>query len=213
MSGIFGEARLPTGVEALDRQLEGGLLPGSVVAYLAPPASQSELLLMEMTSQRNSLYLSTARSEGAVREAFERTQAPTGDPVVQYVPADAPLDNARQLFRSVDGEANVIVDPMDTLERSDPARYQTFLNELQNHMGNTGSVAMLHCMSGDAEPELRGMTKHMADVVFDLEVVYDGAEVETRLAVPKFRGGNALEETIKLELAERVRVDTSRDIA
>jgi len=53
----------------------------------------------------------------------------------------------------------------------------------------------------------------MADVVFDLQQKYDGTEVDTRLAVPKFRGGQALSETIKLELGERVRVDTSRDIA
>lgn len=213
MSGIFGQARLPTGVEALDRELEGGLLPGSVVAYLAPPASQSELLLMEMTNERHSLYLSTARTEGAVRDAFERVQAPTGDPVIHFVPGDAPIDNARQLFRNVDDEANLIIDPLDTLERGEPARFQKFLNELQNHMRNTGSVAMLHCISGEGEPSARSMTKHMADVVFDLRVVYDGAEVETRLAVPKFRGGRSLDETIKLELADRVRVDTSRDIA
>ncbi|MDZ7702653.1 MAG: transcriptional regulator [Halobacteriales archaeon] len=213
MSGIFGQARLPTGVEALDRQLEGGLLPGSVVAYLAPPASQSELLLMEMTDERNTLYLSTARTEGAVRDAFEQCPAPTGEPVIEYVPADAPLDNARQLFMNVETEANLIIDPVDTLEYADRNRYQKFLNELQNHMQNTGSVAMLHCISGADEPELRQLTKHMADVVFDLRVVYDGAEVETRLAVPKFRGGRSLDETIKLELGDRVRVDTSRDIA
>lgn len=213
MASIFGDPRLPTGIEALDRELEGGLLPGSLVAYLAPPASQSELLLMEMTSQRNSLYLTTARSEGAVRGAFKRTLAPTGNPVIKFVPGDAPIDNARQLVRNVDGQANVIIDPMDTLERADPSRYQTFLNELQNHMENTGSIALLHCMAGDVEPELRPLTTHMADVVFHLKVVYDGAEVVNRLAVPKFRGGNAIEDTIKLELADRVRVDTSRDIA
>jgi KaiC/GvpD/RAD55 family RecA-like ATPase len=213
VSGIFGEARLPTGVEALDRELEGGLLPGSVVAYLAPPASQSELLLMEMTSERSSLYLSTARTEGAVRDAFSRVPAPTGDPVIEYVPGDAPIDNARQMFMGVDDEANLIIDPLDTLEQGETARYQKFLNELQNHMRNTGSVAMLHCISGEGEPAARSLTKHMADVVFDLRVVYEGAEVETRLAVPKFRGGRSLDETIKLELADRVRVDTSRDIA
>ena len=213
MSGIFDEPRLATGVEALDRQLEGGLLPGSIVAYLAPPASQSELLLQEMTAQRNSLYLSTARSEGAVLEAFQRSAAPTGDPLVQFVPSDAPLDNARQMVRGAEGEMNVIIDPMDPLERTEASRYQTFLNELQNHMANTGSVAVLHCLAGDNQPAQRQLTTHMADVVFDLKVVYDGAEVENRLAVPKFRGGNALEETIKLELADRVRVDTSRDIA
>ena len=39
------------------------------------------------------------------------------------------------------------------------------------------------------------------------------ADVDVRLAVPKVRGGVALNETIKLELGDRIRVDTSRDIA
>jgi hypothetical protein len=67
-------------------------------------------------------------------------------------------------------------------------------------------------MKGDA-PTNRRYTEHMADVVFDLRTVVDGAEIENRLAVPKFRGGRAPEETIKLRLSEQVAVDTSRDIA
>ena len=53
----------------------------------------------------------------------------------------------------------------------------------------------------------------MADVVFGLRPAVGGAEIETRLAVPKFRGGSALEETIKLKMTEDVSIDTSRDIA
>jgi hypothetical protein len=99
------------------------------------------------------------------------------------------------------------------LERVDGTRYRNFLNDLRNHMFNTGGVAVLHCLSSDHEPRLRTTTMHMADVVLDLATVVNGSDVETRLAVPKFRGGVALSETIKLELGERVRVDTSRDIA
>jgi hypothetical protein len=53
----------------------------------------------------------------------------------------------------------------------------------------------------------------MADVVFSLDTRVSGESIENRLAVPKFRGGRALSETIKLELGDRVRIDTSRDIA
>jgi hypothetical protein len=59
----------------------------------------------------------------------------------------------------------------------------------------------------------RVVSKHMADVVFDLRTSVEGTEVENKLAVPKFRGGAALQETIKLQLAEDVSIDTSRDIA
>ena len=213
MADIFSSDRLPTGVDALDRELDGGIPPGSVVAYQAPPASQSELLLYELTNTRPTLYLTTDRTEDAVSDAFDRASCPTGDPQVRFVPGDAPLENARRLFRSLGEGANLVIDPSDTLERTDRNRFQNFLNDLQNHMRNTGSLAVLHCMRGDRTPDLRTTTEHMADVVFDLRQKFDGNEVETRLAVPKFRGGHALTDTIKLELADRVRVDTSRDIA
>lgn len=206
-------ARLRTGIDALDRELEGGLPGGSLVAYTAPPASQSELLLHELTAARDTLYMTTERTEDAVEDAFDRARCPTGDPEVRYVAGDAPLENARRLFRSLAGESNLIVDPVDPLERVDETRYRNFLNELRNHMFNTGGVAVLHCLSGDHASSVRPTTEHMADVVLDLSVVFNGNDVETRLAVPKFRGGVALQETIKLELGERVRVDTSRDIA
>ena len=206
-------ARLRTGIDALDRQLDGGLPGGSLVAYCAPPASQSELLLYELTAARDTLYLTTERTEDAVGDAFERSQCPTGDPKIRYVAADAPLENARRLFRSLAGETNLIVDPVDVLERVDENRYRNFLNELRNHMFNTGGVAVLHCLSSEHSAPARTTTQHMADVVLDITMEYNGADVETRLAVPKFRGGVALSETIKLELGDRVRVDTSRDIA
>jgi len=205
--------RLPLGVDPLDREFDGGLPAGSVVAFCVPPASQSELLLYELTARRETLYLTTARSEDAVADALAKATCPTGDPEVRFVPADAPLENARRMIRGVGEETNVIIDTGDLLERADRGRYQRFLNELGNHMQNTGSVALVHCMRGSAEPDLRSTTQHMADVVFNLHQERNGTEIETRLGVPKFRGGRALAETMKLELEERVRVDTSRDIA
>lgn len=205
--------RLSTGIEVLDRKLDGGLPEGSVVALSAPPASQAELLLYEFTAARQTLYLSTDRDEAAVTEALERTPGRTGSPDVRKVPGDAPLDHSQRLFRRLPEDSNLIVDPIDLLERQDESRYRNFLNDLQNHLNNTESVAFLHCLDGRSVSENRDITEHVADVVFQLHTEYAGDTVETRLAVPKFRGGRALPETIKLELAESVRIDTSRDIA
>ena len=64
------EVRVPGGsIDALDRELEGGLPGGSLVAYTAPPASQSELLLQELTAARDTLYMTTERTEDAVEDA------------------------------------------------------------------------------------------------------------------------------------------------
>lgn len=204
--------RLPIGIDALDRELDGGVPAGSVVAYTAPPASQSELLLYELTTTRPTLYLSTDRTEDAVADSFRRASCPTGDPMIRYVSNETPLENAWRQFRDLGNGENLIIDPCDALERTERSRYQNFLNELHNHVQNTGSVAVLHCLTGE-NPELRSVTEHMADVIFALRQEVKGTDLETRLAVPKFRGGFALSETIKLELSDRVRVDTSRDIA
>ena len=53
----------------------------------------------------------------------------------------------------------------------------------------------------------------MADVVFDLDTSVKGDRIENHLTVPKFRGGIAVPDVIKLELREQVDIDTSRDIA
>ena len=205
--------RLSTGIEVLDRKLDGGLPAGSVVAVSAPPASQAELLLYEFTSARETLYLSTDRDETAVAEALERTLERTGSPDVRRIPGDAPLDHSRRLFRRLSEDSNLVVDSVDLLERQEASRYRNFLNDLQNHLYNTGSLAFLHCLDGRSVADARDLTEHVADVVFQLHTEYTGDTVETRLAVPKFRGGRALPETIKLELTESVRIDTSRDIA
>ncbi|MGM0590173.1 MAG: RAD55 family ATPase [Halobacteriota archaeon] len=205
--------RLQTGISVLDRQLGGGIPAGSIVLLTAEPASQSELFLYELTSVRGTLYLTTVRSGQAVQDALDRSLTRVGTPTVRDIDADAPLDHANRFVRDLPEGANLIIDVADVLERTDHARYQSFLNQLQTHMVNTGGLAVLHALKGPTPPENRVLSQHMADVVFDLQTRVKGSEIENRLAVPKFRGGQALDETIKLRLAEGVTIDTSRDIA
>jgi KaiC/GvpD/RAD55 family RecA-like ATPase len=205
--------RLRTGIEVLDRKLEGGIPAGSMVALTAQPASQAELFLYELTATRGTLYISLDRTGDAVTSSIDRSPAPTGDPTVRDVAGEAPLDNAAKLVSALPESSNLIVDPLDVLERQEPARFRNFMNELQNHIYNTGSLALLHCLDGHDVPPLRDTTLHMADIVFDLKTIESGDNIENRLAVPKFRGGKSLNDIIKLELSEDVSIDTSRDIA
>lgn len=207
------EERLPTGVEVLDRRFDGGIPAGSIVLFSADPASQSELLLYELTAARGTLYLSTLRSDQAVRDAIDRTHSRVGNPTVRDIGGDAPLDAANRLISALPESANLVIDVLDPLERTDRPRFRRFLNELQTAMVNTGSVAFLHAMKGGDEPPNRSMSEHVADVVWDLDTQVRGNDVINKLAVPKFRGGRALDETVKLKLEEEVAIDTSRDIA
>ena len=205
--------RLRTGIDVLDRKLEGGLPIGSVVALRAAPASQAELFLYELTNTRETLYLSFDRDERAVADGFARTTARTGDPTIQYVPDDAPFDRAARAIGTIPEEANVILDPVNVLEAKEPARYRSFLNDLRSRVTETGGLAVLHCLDGPTAPPLRDTTEHMADAVFHLRTEIQVDTVSNRLAVPKLRGGRALTDTVKLRLTDDVTIDTSRDIA
>jgi KaiC/GvpD/RAD55 family RecA-like ATPase len=171
------------------------------------------LLLYELTNTRETLYLSFDRNERAVADGFARTTTHAGDPTIQYVPDDAPLDRAARAIGTIPEAANVILDPVDTLEAKEPARYRNFLNGLRARVTETDGLAVLHCLDGDRTSTPRGTTEHMADAVFHLETEIGGDTVTNRLAVPKLRGGRALAETVKLQLTDTVAIDTSRDIA
>ena len=205
--------RLRTGISVLDRKLNGGIPAGSLVALTAKPASQAELFLYELTATRGTLYLSLDRTGDAVSSSIDSSNTRTGNPTVRDVTGDAPLDNATKLVSALPESSNLIIDPVDILERQGAARYRNFLNELQNHIYNTGGLAVLHGLDGRDVPTQRDTTEHMADIVFQLETSVKGDRIENRLAVPKFRGGEALSDVIKLELADGVEIDTSRDIA
>ncbi len=205
--------RLDTGITALDRELEGGIPSGSIVALVAEPASQAELFLYELTAARGTLYLTLDRTSDAVANSIRNAPTSTGEPKVRDVTGDAPLDNASKLTAALPESSNLIVDPIDVLERREPARYRNFLNELQNHIYNTEGLAVLHCLDGREVSKLRDTTEHMADVIFKLETKLKGDRIENRLAVPKFRGGRALSDVVKLDLAASIDIDTSRDIA
>jgi KaiC/GvpD/RAD55 family RecA-like ATPase len=206
--------RLRTGIDVLDRKLEGGIPAGSMVVLSAEPSSQAELFLYELTATRGTLWMSLNRSAEAVTDSIANTPAETGDPTVRHITGEAPLDNAGKLVSALPESSNLIIDPVDVLESQEPpSRFRSFMNDLQNHIFNTGSLAILHSLNGRSVPPLRDTTEHFADVVFDLETDIEGDEVENRLAVPKFRGGKAPTDTIKLELVDDVSIDTTRDIA
>ena len=204
--------RLETGIDVLDRKLDGGLPPGCVVAYTASAASQSELVLYELTAARGTLYLTTERTDEIVRHAIESSHARVGSPTVRHVESENRLSEAQRLIGALPDGANLIIDTMNLLERSDEETYRAFLNDLKSRMLETGSIAVLHCLKDD-EPKNRVATKHAADAVFDLETATGGTELENYLSIPKFRGGGAPTERIKLELSDAVTIDTSRDIA
>ncbi|ELY55866.1 DUF7125 family protein [Natronolimnohabitans innermongolicus] len=196
----YADELLATGVDALDRRLGGGVRPGSVVALTADPASQGEQLLYQLTAVRGTLYVTTCRSERGVDRAIESSTLETGSPTIRRVDRTSPFDQLRTVLGKLPDGANLIVDVADTLERQDRDAYVEFLNDLEERMVETNSVAVLYCTQTASTPANRDITTHVADIVFDLEatVPVTGADVEHYLSVPKHRTDCGFSETIEL---------------
>lgn len=206
--------RFRTGIGPLDRKLGGGIPAGSVVALSAQPASQSELLLYQLAGQRQTLYLTAERPTGSVRRAIEAgDEASLADVHVHSVDPENPGPEIAEYADRFETPLALVVDPMDAVEAGDMETVRSTLRTVKQQVAETESIAVLHCLDGQGTSAARDVTTYMADLVFDLDTHVDDDTVENRLSVPKFRGGRALTDALRLELTDRVVVDNSRDIA
>lgn len=202
-----------TGIPPLDRQLDGGVPPGSIILFTAPPASQSEQFLYKFASPRDTLYSTTIRSKESVRDAMFRSPVQVGEEPAIEEHTDSQINEVKDALRRLEPESTLIVDTINPLEHNDRADFLYFLNDIQNELHNKNAVVIFHATKGESTVENRDISKQMSDVVFDLTQFIDGDEIVTKLTIPKYRGGTIPEEPIKLDLTEGITIDTSRDIA
>lgn len=204
--------RFSTGLPFLDRKIGGGLEPGGLLAFTAPLASQSELVLAELIRSRHAVVVSTTRPEAEV-ERWAASKDATGGLDVLAADAETLLEDPDLATAELTPESFLVVDSVDGLETADRERYLSFLDHLKERLRETESVGVLHCTDQVENPPRRGLSLHRADNVWQLEVLVLSREIKTRLLVRKARHGRALTEPVPLRLTDRVQVDTSRRIA
>ena len=211
---------LSTGIDLLDRRLNGGIPPGRMVAFVAPPDTQSELLLKELTTTRDTLYLSTFRPKWEIEEEFRDfltlADSPDGLPHqihIEHVSPDSLLEEPDRYLRDLGEGSNLIIDSINEFELEDRSAYLQFLNTVKLRLWDTGSVGLCYGIEDDGSPISRSLTLKRADIVWRLQSSVESQGISTYLVISKFRGGKALTEPIKLVLTDEVEIDTSRDIA
>jgi KaiC/GvpD/RAD55 family RecA-like ATPase len=204
---------LETGIEVLDRKLDGGIPAGRVVALSASPVSQSELFLYEMAATRPTIYLTTERTVDDVEGFLEQTGTDVDGIDVRRISAEAPLAEARSAIDELADGSTFIIDPIRLLESTGSEQYRTFFNDMKARITEADGLALLHCLEGRDVPGQRDRTEYLADIIFSLSTEIRGGTLQNDLAIPKFRGGKALPESIDLDLTADVTIDVSRKIA
>lgn len=207
--------RFSTGVRFLDMELGGGIPAGDMVALTTPPDSQSELLFTELARMQDLLYVSTiCRDEDELEEWIEPSGYDQGtDVTVAHVAPEELLADPDVLLEKIEEGSCLVLDPMNGLEAAGRDRYLTLLNDLKERLRETESIALIHCLKEEGDLERRPLTLKRADHVWHLRQTVESEEIMTTLLVPKSRGNQALTEAISIELADEVKIDTSRNIA
>jgi KaiC/GvpD/RAD55 family RecA-like ATPase len=228
-------AKLSTGIAGIDRELSGGIEPGSLLSIIARPETQSEALLQELTERRPTLYLSTLRESRAVKQRLdgERDELVVRDVLgertmnKQFLKeitgtrahsmsvdrTDRHLDAVYETIEQVDCKMNIILDPVNPLEETENRdTYREVINKLKSTVLETGGLGVLHCITLRSAPPLRDVTLTISDVVVELELVSATNEMQYQLTIPKNRGGPTLLEESTVKFEPQVRIDETRNI-
>lgn len=212
MSEAFDAAYLSTGVELLDRRFGGGVPAGRFVAFVAPPESQSEVILESIVDAQPCSFVSARRSRDEVEAQLEASRVDLSNARVRGVSPDEIVDNPEGTFADIPTEGYLILEGGATLGEASRADRNRVLSVLRDRLLEQSAAGILHCVGRDPE-DVDALTLSRADIVWWLQLVVTSLSIETRLIVPKFRGGQPLTEPVKLLLTDEVSIDTSRDIA
>lgn len=230
---------LQTGIQALDRQLDGGFPGGTLIALVTQPDSPSSRVLHQLMKQRPTTYITTLRSSAELEAELMRVGNGTMDVDIEEIgevrgknemlhqlsesniySADITeqgrrLDEVYEIIDSVTGSQNVIIDPMNPLESSEQkVAYQRFLRMTATKLRDVNGLGVFHCLSQEGPPTLRNQTLTIVDTVWNLEMGTDNeGNLSLKMTIPKNRGGAPIFEKLTLLIDKNsVRTDISRGI-
>ncbi len=176
-------------LEPLDRVLDGGVPPGSVVALRGPAAGSLDHHVARLTAPRGTLYLSTDRPVANVTRGLERTATETGAPTVRMLEGEnaaARIDEALVLIDKLPDRATLLIETANSLEGADREPYLDFLSTVATRTGDIDALAVFVCVTEGERPANRRYLEQYADLVVDLEagsVVASGGVADSGAAV------------------------------
>jgi KaiC/GvpD/RAD55 family RecA-like ATPase len=228
--------RLPTGIDLLDRNLNGGLPNGALVYFSANPKSMPEVFLYELTTPRKTFYITTHKNPKYIkRNMTELDFDPPGiefldlhDEYYNKILANTPerLAAGKKLILFINGwvdgirkkdEKNftIIFDNFSFLLELgiDVDSLKRLLDKIYDLINDTDSICYLMIVKGMHHESVENQIQYWCDVIFDIDLERRGDKIVNKLTLPKIRGMNPIMDYIKFHVTDRISIDTSRDIA
>ncbi len=210
-------SKFETGIDPLDRELDGGIPASTFFIYQADPNSKSELLLEKLATKFPTVYITTQRSEEFLKNSFDKSKLITDTPTIVDASAEINLnDHIESSISSAPDNSLIIIDSIDIIEeKSSEEELRQWLNKLYTQIQHTGSILLFHAykQSPDSLTIERKQLLGMADLILELDQEVDGKEVENFFRISKFRGGGDTSERLKVMMDGEIEVDTKRAIS
>lgn len=218
-----------TGIQALDRRLDGGLPNGSVVLFRSSPKSMSEIFLYYFAAAQKAYYFATDRAPKYVKQNIngfglnsdnisfidiydqyrKNVDSKRDETILAYFSDE--LEKLRQ-----DEDFVCIIDTYSFfLELDvDHGRIRELLDQIYEMSKETNSVSYLYVLKGAYEEKIVEVHSNTCDVIFDIESERVGECIYNRLLIPKIRGIFPVPtQFIKYQIIDGIQIDTSMYIA
>ncbi|MFO7967900.1 MAG: RAD55 family ATPase [Archaeoglobaceae archaeon] len=222
-----------TGIDLLDKRIEGGLPEDSLVCIYADPISMPEVFLYQLSSERKAYYVNTSRPLQYIQRnisnmGFSVKDMGFIDVFSQYYLNEYGqfvLENKyrdKEIFDFIEHQLNnlpgedfnVVFDSISFFMRLDVSRglKDWLLNKIYLLSKESRNLFYMYLMKGVHPIKITNMVIEISDVVFNIRTEEVGPEVKNILSVPKIRSRSPVKETFKFDIEEGIRIDTSREI-
>lgn len=209
--------RVNTGIDNVDEYIGGGIPPGALVTCSTESTFETETFLHQILASPNteSLYISTIGNEEAINAELQKSAVNVQNVDIEYVEPSGLVQGMKDVItQSPETEVTVIntVNWFESGKYTDTADYQVFLNWLQNRCRRTEGIVVFNRYRDDTSLTCQYLTNTMSDIVFTFEEQIENDEVTKYLHIPKCRSTTESSFLEKIEIKNRVTIDTTRDI-
>jgi len=224
---------LPTGLPTLDKELDGGLLPGSLVYLMADPMTMGEIFLYQFIQQRPSYYINTERNPEYILNnlkqfGFEISGIKFIDIHEKYYENVSKLLDRGELrdYRVLDffikqleiievKEINLIVDTITFFQHLEVKRsnFRELIDKLYDTVKRTEGLGFLYGIKDENRSLLENEVINICDAVFDISLIKKADKTTTELTIPKARDRPIHGNVLKFKIEGGIIMDTSREIA
>ena len=178
--------QIPTGIPEIDRRLDGGIQPGTLVMILLPPGADYLQLLGPGRGDRHAKLYTIIKSEAVMKQAVDRIRADNNNVDIQELdPGDTTWELSDE-ENPFDESVDLYFDTLGAIEKTLTTEiYIQMLNNLSENLVAVDSVGYFYCYKNSANSYHRTISLDIADLVIEVERMTTDGEMNYVLKLLK----------------------------